>query len=208
MQFGWVETKGPAKTRARQRRTVNVVLFCVLGLAYAQALGGCATPPRSSRLTVEDFQEVAAAMAQSLRQSEAINDRTLTSDPWMISIDKIQNLTNDIIPISEQWAVMGMLRSSFQMTELWDLHRVAFVIPPEKAQRLRNELQNDPIQLSNDRQVTHTLIATFRSITRATEDHRSDYYYLEFELLPIEGGQPVWIDRFEIKRQAFGSLLD
>lgn len=180
------------------------LVACVLLVA------GCASPPRTSRLTVEDFQEVSRAMAESLAQSEAIAERSSSSEPWFVSIDKVRNLSSDVIPVAEQWAVMAMLRSSLPMRELWRDKRVAFVIPPEKVRELEAELPGEPVTdaLREGRRATHTLAATFRSITRGDRQRQSDFYYLEFALFRLGQPRPVWTDRFEIKREAVGQLWD
>ena len=173
-------------------------------------VAGCASPPRSSRLSVEDLREVSRAMAESLAQSDAIAERSPASEPWFVSIDKVRNLSSDVIPVAEQWAVMAMLRSSLPMQELWRGKRVAFVIPPEKVRSLEAELPGEPVTdaLREGRRATHTLAATFRSITRGNRERQSDFYYLEFDLFRLGDPQPVWSDRFELKRQAVGQLYD
>ncbi|MFW6337183.1 MAG: hypothetical protein ACOC3G_08645, partial [Phycisphaeraceae bacterium] len=70
-------------TGAFTRSTAAGLLACVLLVA------GCASPARTSRLTVEDLREVSRAMAESLVQSDAIGERSPESEPWFVSIDKV-----------------------------------------------------------------------------------------------------------------------
>lgn len=191
-------------TAAFTRSTAVGLLACVL------LASGCASPPRTSRLTVGDLREVSRSMARSLARSEAIADRTPDSEPWFVSIDKVRNLSSDVIPVAEQWAAMAMLRSSLPMRELGRDKRVAFVIPPEKVRSLEAELPGEPVTdaLRKGRRATHTLAATFRSITRGDRERQSDFYYLEFALFRLGQPQPVWSDRFELKREAVGQLYD
>lgn len=190
--------------------------FGVISRTFAAAVlmsalaGGCASAPQTSRLRVADLREVSRAMAKSLMHSDAMADRSPESQPWFVSIDKVRNLSSDVIPVAEQWAVMAMLRSSLPMQDLWRNQRVALVIPPEKVRSLEAELPGEPVTdaLREGRRATHTLAATFRSITRGDRERQSDYYYLEFDLFRLGDPQPVWSDRFELKREAVGQLYD
>lgn len=173
-------------------------------------LTGCAAPARSSRLQVQDFQDMAAAMALSLTQSPALAARSADSPAWVVSIDKVRNLSSDVMTEAEQWAVMADLRSSASMGTLRQQKNIRFVLPPERVQKMR--LDPDAYEFdrsfSSERQPTHVMTATFRSVTRADADRRTDLYYCEFQILEFATGQPVWADRFEFKRQARGKLWD
>ena len=191
----------------------GVAPAAALAVALAASLlllAGCGSPPRTTRLTVDDFREVAAAMAESLARSDALAERDAESEPWFVSIDRVRNLTSDVIPLEEQWAVMAMLRSSLPMQALWRDKKVAFVIPPEQVRRLERELPGEPVTdaLREGRRATHTLAATFRSITRGGAETRTDYYYLEFDLFRLGDPLPRWTDRFELKRRAIGRIWD
>ena len=179
------------------------------GLLIA-GLTGCAAPARSSRLQVQDFQDMAAAMAQSLTQSAALAERDANSPAWIVSIDKVRNLSSDVMTEAEQWAVMADLRSSTSIGTLAQRKNVRFVLPPERVQKMR--LDPDAYEFdrsfASERQPTHVMAATFRSVTRADADGRTDLYYCEFEILEFATGEPVWADRFEFKRQARGKLWD
>lgn len=199
---GFLSTRAGRPAAAVRVVAAAATLLCVVV--------SCAEPPRTARLGVEDLREVSAAMARSLSHSEALSGRTPESEPWFVSIDRVRNLSNDVMPLEEQWAVMSMLRSSLPMRSLWRDERVAFVIPPEKVRSLEGELPGEPVvgELRAGRRATHTLAATFRSITRGDRRGESDLYYLEFELVRLGDPTPVWTDRFELKRRAVGELWD
>lgn len=153
---------------------------------------------------------MAAAMAQSLTQSAALADRDANSPAWVVSIDKVRNLSSDVMTEAEQWAVMADLRSSVALGTLRQQKNIRFVLPPERVVKMRSDDDAYEFDRSfgSDRQPTHVMTATFRSVTRAQAKARTDLYYCEFEILEFATGQPIWTDRFEFKRQARGKLWD
>ena len=182
-----------------------ITFFCLLSMA------SCATAPKSSRMTTEDFTEMSEAMAQSLAQSDALGNRTPASEPWVISIDRVQNLTKDIITESERWYVIQRLRSSLPIRAMSQQKNIVFVIPRERLDAIRN---NPNIDVSDDpnfgiqRTPTHQMTAKFIGSERAIALTRTDTYYCEFEIMNLATGVPEWTDRFEYKRQAHGHIWD
>lgn len=181
---------------------IAMVLFSALG---------CKSP-QTSRIAVEDYQEMTAEMAQSLRQSDAFARRSPQSEPWIVSFDKVLNLSSEIMPRGEQWGVVAMIRGAQPINALWDDKRVAFVIPAQYAIDQRGTLNAERADkgFGTERGVTHTITATFRSVTRVPEDGsgRTDVYACEFQMLDLNTNEPVWIDTFEFKRTAAGSVRD
>ena len=171
---------------------------------------GCASPPQSSRIAIEDYEEMAAAMSASLRASEAIAQRTPESEVWVVSFDRVLNLSSEVMPTGEQWWVMANIRGAQPMRELWDDKRIQFVTPGQHARDLKPRLDAEGVDtdFGSGREVTHTLTATFRSITRADATHRTDLYGCEFRLLDLRTGTDVWNNWFEFKRQAEGHVWD
>lgn len=172
---------------------------------------GC-TPQRTSRIAVEDYLEMTDAMAQSLRQSEAFAQRSADSEPWVVSFDKVLNLSSEIMTQGEQWGVVAMVRGAQPINSLWDDKRVAFVIPAQYAIDQRGTLDAERADkgFGSERGVTHTITSTFRSVTRVSEDGkgRTDVYACEFQMLDLNTNEPVWLDTFEFKRTATGSVRD
>ncbi len=178
-------------------------------------LAGCASAPvsRSTRMTVEDLEEMSAQMSQSLAASDAFRTRTATSEPWVISIDKAMNLSSDIMTESERWYVIQKLRSTLPIRALGQQRNVTFVIPKERLDAMR---ANPKLDVSGDpnfgaqRKPTHQMTATFRSLTRANQEGtgRTESYYCEFEIMEFATGVPVWNDKFEYKRGATGHIWD
>ena len=112
--------------------------------------------------------------------------------------------------MNEQWSIMAQVRGAVPIAALWNQKAVRFVIPPERAVALQSSSNATDFQrgFGSERRVTHTMTATFRSVTRAQAKQRSDLYYCEFDLLEFATNQPVWSDRFEFKRRARGHVWD
>ena len=188
----------------RRLAPVVIVLFSLVSL-------GC-TGPQNSRIQVNDYLEMTDAMAQSLRQSEAFARRSADSEPWVVSFDKVLNLSSEIMTQGEQWGVVAMVRGAQPINSLWNDKRVAFVIPAQYAIDQRGTLDAERADkgFGTERGVTHTITSTFRSVTRVREDGkgRTDVYACEFQMLDLNTNEPVWLDTFEFKRSATGSVRD
>jgi len=171
---------------------------------------GCASQPQTSRIAIDDYQVMAQEMAQSLRQSRAFAQRTQMSQPWVVSFTKVTNLSSEVMTQGEQWGVIAKVRSAQPMSELWDEGRVMFVIPAQRAIDSRDEMDAEMVdqRFGSERAVTHTITATFRSVTRADSTTRSDLYACTFEMIDLATGESVWVDEFEFKRQAQGHVWD
>ncbi len=169
-----------------------------------------ATPQRSSRMTADDFDAMIAAMAASLAHSDPVALRTADSPRWVITIDRVLNLSSDVMTDAEQWAIMARLRGAAPIRALWDQKNIRFVIRAERVEKIRRDpdLYAFDDSFGAERRPTHQMSATFRSITRATARDRTDLYYCEFEILDMASGEPVWSDRFEYKRSAHGHVWD
>jgi len=194
----------PVPSRGGQARAV----LGLSGLCLA-LLWGCAVD-RSTRLAVEDFQAVAAEMGQSLMASEALRSRGPQSPLWVVSMDKPVNLSSDVIPADEQWAMVSMIRGRLPLAQLDQGYNVRFVLPPERTTQIRTDPDLPEVGpgFGGERQPTHSLVGTIRSATRTTADRRTELYVLEFEIVDLATGTPVWADRFEFKRQAKGAIRD
>lgn len=173
-------------------------------------LCGCSTP-QSSRIAIVDYQEMAEAMSQSLRQSEAFAQRNADSETWVVSFDKVLNLSSEIMTRGERWGIVSAVREAQPINTLWYDKRVAFVIPAQYAidQRGTIDAERADKGFGSERGVTHVITATFRSLNpRVTENARTDQYACEFQMIDLKTNQPVWLDTFEFKRTASGSIRD
>ena len=201
----------PAGALPARNPTGGGYCLCVL-VCFMCFIHACESKPvgESTRLSIEDIDVMAEQMAQSLLSSDALASRGADSEPWTVSIDKVLNLSDEVMTESEQWSIMARVRGATSIQALWDSKAVRYVIPPERVVALRQN--EDAVEFhqdfGNDRHVTHTMTATFRSITRAQAKQRSDLYYCQFDLVDLATGETIWSDRFEFKRQARGHVWD
>jgi len=183
---------------------------CVV-LAGVTLVGCAATRPnQTTRLALDDFDQMAQAMADSLKTSPAVTQRDPTDDPWLVSMAPLQNLTSEIVTESEKWAVLNELRSAAPIRTLWDGYAIRFVIPPERRSMVVADSGSDWdfARFGEAREATHVLTGTVRAIVRAGPAVRTDLYQAEFVLVDLKSGEPVWTDLFTIKRTAEGRLWD
>lgn len=182
-------------------------IAAVAACALAVSAPGCAAPARTTAITVGDIQEVAVEMGAKLRGSSFLKDRGADSPRMVIAIQKVENLTLDIIPESDRWYLMDRVRSSFSLQELSKEKNIAFVIPAEKlrAARVKGTLDDE---FAAERSPTHEMTATFRSVTRAAGLNRTDLYLCEYRITDLAAGTLEWSDAFEFKRAALGRAYD
>jgi hypothetical protein len=188
-------------------------LLHILGLAAAVSLGACAGAPRSTRLTAADLVELSEQMATKLRGSEWMGSRDGSSEPVRVVATRVENLSSDLIPKSEQWYVVSRAVSGDRLVELGRDKNLRFVIPAELLREANAKPENTDMPLpgsaNNLVDPTHELSATIRSATRsAMGSTRTDLYLCEFRVTRIGTGELAWADTFELKRAAFGRSFD
>ena len=177
----------------------------------AAGLSGCqSTAARSTRMTVDDLNAMAGAMAQSLAASDALRDRTAASPPWVISVDKVLNLSNDVMTEAEQWFVIAKLRGSLPLQAMAKQRNIRFVIPAQQVRKMRRDpnLDTHGITFGAQRKPTHQMNATFHSANRGDATNQTEWYYCEFQIIDLATAIPVWADKFEYKRGAVGHVWD
>jgi hypothetical protein len=170
-------------------------------------LAGCAGPPRSTALTVDDLEATTQAMADKLSGSDLLRGRTAESEAMIVAIDKVQNLTSDLIPEGQQWWMMARVRDKLNVNALRRDRNVRFVIAKERLLRGMEE-GNFEATTGKERSPTHAMSATFRSLTRSAGKDRTEAYACEYRITQIGSGELKWSDTFEFKRVAFGKGYD
>lgn len=171
---------------------------------------GC-NKPQSTVMTADDYQFIASEMAAKLREhlseSPLFSARTPESPKWTIAIQKVQNLTSDMMPESAKWYLMARVRESVPIGSFSRERNIAFTIPAERLReaRKRGAVSED---MEAGRKPTHVMSATFLSVTRASGQDRTDLYYCEYTLNDLKTGEVIWTDKVEFKRAAHGRSWD
>lgn len=186
------------------------VLLAVLALGaglIAVEAGGCASAPRSSTLSVDDIEYTADELVHKLADSDWLRGRSDESPRVVIAIQKVENLSSDVIPEPDRWYIMTRLRASRPIETYRRLYNVAFVIPAEHlaASTAQSEAERE---IGAGRRPTHELTATFRSATRSAGPDRTDAYQCECRVTDLASGELVWTDTVEFKKSAFGKAYD
>lgn len=176
-----------------------------VALAGAAALAcSCATPaPRTSRLTVSDFEFVSSEMSAKLAASPLLKGRTPGHAPMTVAVSKVENFSTDILSEGEKWYLVDSVLDSDSMRALRDERNIRFVIPAEKLALFRKTLGPEE-EVASQRSPSHTLTARIRSVTRAASLDRTDLYACEFSMVELDTGAIVWSDSVLLKRIARG----
>ena len=182
------------------------VFACAIGAA---ALCGCATTQRgTTRLTTEDVKEMAEQLAASMAGSDFLRERGPDSARMVIALDHVENLSSDVVPVSEQWYLMERIRASTPLSSLGAQRNIAFVIPAEQMNQLRDRGGAEAALMGAGRAPTHAMRGTLRSVTRTAGVHRTDLYSFETRVIDLGSGAVMWSDSFELKRAAAGLAYD
>jgi hypothetical protein len=191
----------------------RLALFSLL-LSTVALSGGCAASKgETSRLQDDDLLVASNKMKDSLGSSDFLRDRTPASPRVVVVTDKVENLTDSIIPVGQQWATVLRVQNGLPMQQLSKQKNVKFVVPPERAAMAKGT-GVEVADISQGLRPTHVLTASFTSSSRTAQDksgvinRKQDYYFLEFKLSDIQGGEIVWSNAFEFKREATGNLID
>jgi hypothetical protein len=146
-------------------------------------------------------------MAAKLAASDFLRSRTPDSERIVIAINKVENLTSDIIPESDQWWMMAHVRDAQGIRTLSEQKNIRVVIPAEILRKAKKSKEL-PEEAALARSPTHEMSATFRSATRNKRLDRTDAYLCEYRITSIKDGSLEWADSFEFKKVAFGRSYD
>lgn len=159
-------------------------------------LVGCASPQiDTTRLTSTDIVKMTDEMTASFAGDEVIGERSEGSDEWVVSIDRVRNLSEHPIPMRERWATMARLRSRLAQTDFARQRGIVWVLPPDLWRQYDAATYNPGTR----RLPTHSLHATFYSDTISSLDMRTDSYLCAFTLTDLATGLVIWEDSFEVK---------
>ncbi len=179
----------------------------VLGPTLGTSLLGCAPAPKTSTLTTDDLVETTNQMAEQLRASDFLAERAADSPQVVIALNKVTNLTSDLIPESQQWWMMARVRDQLSVSTMAREKNVRFVIPQQFLAKAK-EAATVPQGFAAERDPTHVMAATFLSATREAGKARTDVYLCEYRITSLDTGELAWTGRYEFKREAFGRAYD
>jgi len=184
-----------------------IVITTPLALAAALALPSCATPTRTSgqstSITSADLREITTEIAERLKASDFLKDRTPDSPPDIITLRKVINYTSDVLREGDRWYLMYRVLDSFEIRTLSQEKNIRIVIPAERLAELKANVP-EAERAAALRNPTHVMEAIFRSVTAAAGKDRTDAYYCQYIITALDTGEVVWSARFEFKRAAVG----
>ncbi len=179
-------------------------------LLFVLALAACASPPqtRTTFLNSVDLVNMTDRMARSFTQDDRIGTRNEEDEPWVISIYRVVNHTNQIIPERERWMYIGRMRALLAQTDVAQRRNLIWIIPPERWPIVADELgtSHEPYGLRMN--PTHQLTAEFHTLTHTSAAGRSDAYVCSFQLIDLRSGTIAWEDAWEVKRAVSGRTFD
>lgn len=181
----------------------------VLAAVVALAVAACA-PPKSetSFLRSVDLVNMTDQMSLSFSQAPEVLARNSSSPRWVVSIDKITNNTNQVIPENEKWAYIGRLRALLTQTRLSEAKNIAWVVPPERWPLIASELKLIGVPPDLRLPPTHVLTGEFAALTNTSGQGRSDAYVCSYQLVDLKTGALVWEDSWQVKRAVSGKTYD
>lgn len=184
------------------------IIILALTLGAAAAVTGCATAQaKTTRLTVDDLEFTANELADKLRGSAFLANRSPSSPPMVVTVSKVENLSSDIIPEAEQWWLIHRLRNAQSVRTLSRDRNITFVIPIERLKAGRETEVFDDATAAG-RAPTHEMTATFRSATRTAGVHRTDVYLCDLRITDLSDATLDFSDGVEFKRAAVGKSYD
>ena len=147
-------------------------------------------------------------MAQSMATDSEIAARGPDDDRWVLSMNRVSNQTNQIMPERERWAYLGRLRGLLQQSTLSRERSITWVIPPERWPIVAEALGVTEVPLELRLQPTHQVTAEFHALTTTTGSGRADAYLCDWQLIDLASGTIVWEDAWEVKRAVTGTTYD
>ena len=172
----------------------------------------CAAVGPTSRMSADDLDAIVEQMASSLLDSDFLQDRTARSPPIRLVIDKVENLTSDVVTKAEQWMVMARLCRASGLVALGRKKNLQVQISSRRAELVSGAGYADVVGWQPP---THVMTATFRSMRRAAvhpeqglTNLRQDSYHVVFQITDVKTRQIEWSGQFAFKRLARGLLID
>lgn len=179
-----------------------------LALLASMVLGACVGAPKSSRLSVDDVEFTAKELSAKLTDSKFLADRNGDSERMVVAINKVENLTTDVIPEADEWYLMERVRGSRPMEALKRLKSIVFVVPIDHIRGGQAQASEFDKLVALGRAPTHEMSATFRSAVRSKGEDRTDAYLCEMRITDLTTRELVFLESVEFKKTAVGKAYD
>jgi hypothetical protein len=186
-----------------------IFYYCMV-FVMQQVMVGCASQPKSTVISADDAQFVVTKTAEKLKTSAFLADRKSDSPPITITLEKVENLTSDVISEAEQWKFLMEIQGSLDVVKVANSKNIHFQVTPERLAKLRS--QGWTKAGSAYQPPTHVMSAVFHSAARAGQDKeglvtdRVDQYFLEYSIVELKTGAVAWSDSVEFKKEAIGRV--
>ena len=183
----------------------SVAIVCVAWL-----LVGCNSTPKAHTtfLRSVDLVDMTDTMAQAFANEPLISSRTAGDSPWIISMYRVVNHTNQIIPDREKWLYLARLRALLAESDIARSRNLIWIIPPERWPIVAQELDASDEPHGLRMNPTHLLTAEFHALTNTSGKGRSDAYLCSYQLVDLKSSTIVWEAAWEVKRAVEGRTYD
>ena len=156
----------------------------------------CSAPEvRTTFLGSVDLVDMTDRMADSFADDPVIGRRSEASETWVVSIDRVVNHTDQVLPGRENGRYATRLRAKWAEDDIARQRSIVWVGPPERWPAAAGELESKHRRLPP----THLLAAEFQTLTLTSAAGRSDTYVCAFQLTDLGDGRLVWEDLWEVK---------
>jgi hypothetical protein len=194
-------------------------LGVLIGVALAGvggAVSGCASAAqaKTTRLAHSDLEQAVLEIRAELSESRFMAERGPDSPEARLVLRRVENVSTDRIPASEQWSLASRVIAHPGMQELLRSKNVAVQLPPERIAMLERGGIEFPDLEPEDRP-THLMRAQIASGTRAASlaggrraDIRKEYYLISFAIEDLQEREVLWQGDAELAREVQGSVID
>jgi hypothetical protein len=186
----------------------SAAILCIFLLTLCSAGCGGAPNVHTTFLRSVDLVDMTDKMAQSFATDDVISSRQPNDPPWVISMYRVVNHTNQIIPDREKWLYLARLRALLAESDIAKTRNIIWIIPPERWPIVAEELgvAQEPYGLRMN--PSHLLTAEFHALTNTSGRGRSDAYLCSYQLVDLKSSTLVWEGSWEVKRAAEGRTYD
>jgi hypothetical protein len=192
---------------------VKTVACLVASLVALALSAGCSSSTaHTTRLSASDYRFTIEETKKQLLESDMFRDRNSASPKMTVTVDKVINLTSDIIPEGEQWGFVWSVWSDPSVQSMARSKNIATQVRPDIVERLQVRIAgtSDGIQLP-----THLMSATFDSATRTSKERKSgwidsrlDRYQMIYHITDVRTGEVVWNSIVEFAKEADGLSIN